>query len=62
MADENEKIVRLEEKSCCGTPPPILRSTREMICRETIHGLVYQEHEYFHSSRKLPTNIDDVIP
>jgi hypothetical protein len=48
MADENEKKVRLEEKSGCGTPPPrILRSTREMICRETIHGLFYQEHEYF---------------
>jgi hypothetical protein len=47
MAGENEKKVRLGEKSGCGTPPPMVRSTREMICRETIHGLFYKEHEYF---------------
>jgi hypothetical protein len=46
MAGENEKKVRLGEKSGCGTPPPMVRSTREMICRKTMHGLFYKEHEY----------------
>jgi hypothetical protein len=48
-ADENEKKVRLEEKLGCGTPPPrMLCSIGEVICRETIHGLFYMKHEYFH--------------
>jgi hypothetical protein len=62
MADENEKKVRLEEKSGCGTPLPMVRSTREMICRETMHACFTRSTNIFHTSRKLPTNKDDIMP
>jgi hypothetical protein len=47
MADENERRFDWKKNQVVEHPPPMLRSTREMICRETIHGLFYTEHEYF---------------